>query len=224
MAASGQSTVAREALETLCRTYWPPIYAFVRREGHSPHDAEDLTQGFFQRFLEKNYLGAVDRSKGRFRSYLLASLKHFLANEWDKARAQKRGGGQVLVPLDTAALETKWHGEPADNLTAERLFDRRWALTLLERVLARLREEHVRDGKSKLFEELKATLTGERSSIPYARIGQGMKMNEGAVKVAVHRLRQRYRELIRAEIAATVATPAEVEDEMRSLFAALNSR
>ena len=215
---------SRRALEALCQTYWGPIYAFVRHEGHSAEDAEDLTQEFFARLLEKNYLEMVHPSKGRFRSFLLASLKHFLSNEWDKARAQKRGGGQTLMSIDYTAAESKYGVvEPADNLTAEKLFDRGWALTLLERVLARLREEHMRAGKIKVFEELKSTLTGDRSSIPYAQIAKELNVTEGAVKTSVHRLRQRYRELIRAEIAETVAMPDQVEEEMRSLFAALSS-
>jgi len=200
-----------------------PIYAFVRREGHSPEDAQDLTQAFFARLLEKNDLRAVHPSKGRFRSYLLASLKHFLANEWDKARAQKRGGGETLISIDVLEVEGRHRFEPVNNLSTEKLFDRRWALTLLEKVLARLREDHLAGGKAELFEELKSTLTGERSAISYAQIAQRLEMTEGAVKIAVHRLRQRYRELIRREIADTVATPDQVEDEMRSLFAALSS-
>ena len=223
LAAKGKSTASRVALEALCRTYWQPIYAFVRREGHNPEDAQDLTQEFFVRLLEKNYLGTVDPSKGRFRSYLLASLKHFLANEWDKARAQKRGGGEMLISIDAITAEGKHGLEPVTTLSAEKLFDRRWALTLLERVLARLRDEHVGPGKTELFEELKSTLTGERTGIPYAQIARRLRMSEGAVKTAVHRLRQRYRELIRFEITDTVASPNQVEDEMRSLFAALSN-
>jgi RNA polymerase sigma factor (sigma-70 family) len=220
-AGSNDSTHARDALENLCRTYWHPIYAFVRRQGHSPPDAQDLTQEFFARFLAKNYVGAADRSKGRFRSFLLASLKHFLANEWDKAGAQKRGSHPVLIPINARSAETSYGLEPAENITAEKIFERRWALTLLEQVLSRLREEYTRDGKARLFEELKSTLTGERRSVPYAEIGPRLDMSEGAVKVAVHRLRQRYRELLREEIAHTVSGPEEVEEEIRALFSAL---
>jgi RNA polymerase sigma-70 factor (ECF subfamily) len=215
------SVRAHDALEKLCRAYWFPIYAFVRRRGHSPHDAQDLTQEFFARLLEKNYLAGVDRAKGRFRSFLLGAVKHFLANEWDKARAQKRGGGKSPVPIDFSSAETSFGVEPADQWTAEKIFDRRWALALLELVLRRLREEHVRDGKEKLFEQLKPTLTEASRSISYAEIATRLGSSEGAVKVAVHRLRQRYRELLRAEIADTVASPADVEDEIRNLFAAL---
>jgi RNA polymerase sigma-70 factor (ECF subfamily) len=220
-AGGGDSTHAHAALEKLCRAYWPPIYAFVRRQGHAPHDAEDLTQEFFARLLGKNYLADVDRAKGRFRSYLLASLKHFLANEWDKARAKKRGGGQTLIPIDAGRIETSCGVEPADHLTADKIFERRWALTLLDQVLRRLRAEYVRDGKEKLFEQLKPTLTEASRSVAYAEIATRLGTTEGAIKVSVHRLRQRYRELLRAEIADTVGGPDEVEDELRNLFAAL---
>jgi RNA polymerase sigma-70 factor (ECF subfamily) len=220
-AGRSESASAHQALEQLCRTYWHPIYSFVRRQGHSPHDAQDLTQEFFARLLQKNYLGAVDRSKGRFRSFLLAALKHFLANEWDKVGAQKRGAHPVLIPIDVRSAETSYAVEPAENTTPETIFERRWALALLQQVLARLRAEYVREEKAKLFESLKSTLTGERHSVPYAQIGAELGMSEGAVKVTVHRLRQRYRELLREEIAHTVATPAEVEEEIRALFAAL---
>jgi RNA polymerase sigma-70 factor (ECF subfamily) len=222
--AAGQtdSTNARGALENLCRAYWPPLYAFVRRQGHNPADAQDLTQEFFARLLQKNYLGAVDPAKGRFRSFLLASLKHFLANEWDKARAVKRGGGAVLVPINTDSAETACGVEPSDQLTPEKLFERRWALTLLEQVLARLRAEHLRDGKAGLFEQLKATLTGERTTLPYAQIASRLGMSEVAIKVTVHRLRQRYREILREQISHTVSAPDQIEDEIRSLFSALS--
>ncbi len=222
-AGSNDSVRARDALEKLCRAYWHPIFAFVRRQGHSPHDSQDLTQEFFARLLAKNYLGAVDRSRGRFRSFLLASLKHFLANEWDKAGAQKRGGHQILIPINVQSAETSYSLDPADNATAEKTFERRWALTLLDQVLGRLRAEYGKDGKTRLFEQLKATLTGERRTIAYAEIGERLGMSEGAVKVAVHRLRQRYREVLREEIAETVAGPEEVEEEIRALFSALAS-
>jgi len=220
-AGRSDSTHARDALEKLCRTYWPPIYAFVRRQGHSPHDAEDLTQAFFARVLERNYFADADQTRGRFRSFLLGSLKHFLANEWDKARAQKRGGGQHVIPIDATSAETSCGFEPADNVTPEKIFERRWALTLLDQVLRRLREEYAADGREKLFEQLKPTLTEASRTVRYAEIAARLETSEGAVKVAVHRLRQRYRELLRAEIADTVADPGEIEDEIRNLFAAL---
>lgn len=222
LAAGGRDSVAaRDALEKLCRSYWPPIYAFIRRQGYNPHDAQDLTQGFFARILEKNCISSADRSKGRFRSFLLGTLKHFLANEWDRANAQKRGGGQVLIPIDVASAETSCGFEPADQSTADKVFERRWALTLLDQVLRRLRHEYVESGKQTLFEQLKHTLTEASQSVPYAQIAVRLNTTEGAIKVAVHRLRQRYRELLRAEIASTVAGPEEVDDEIRNLFAAL---
>jgi RNA polymerase sigma-70 factor (ECF subfamily) len=220
-AGRSDTTHARSALEKLCQTYWYPLYAYVRRRGHSAEDAQDLTQEFFARLLEKNQIAGVDRNRGRFRSFLLASLKHFLANEWHKARAQKRGGGQVPIPIDASAAESKCGIDPADTLTAEKIYERRWALTLLDQVLHRLRDEYVRDGKENLFEQLKSTLTEASRSVRYADIAAGLGTSEGAVKVAVHRLRQRYREVLRAEIADTVASPGEVEDEIRNLFAAL---
>lgn len=217
---TADTTFARDALGKLCTTYWYPLYAFVRREGKSAHDAQDLTQEFFARLLEKNWLGAVDRSRGRFRSWLLASMKHFLANEWDKSHAQKRGSGQALIPLDPADAESRYAHEPADHATADKLYDRRWAYAVLDAVLARLREEFSAAGKCELFDALKPALTGEKS--PYADIAARLGMSEGAVKVSVHRLRERYRDLIRAEIAETVATPDEIEAELRHLLEALS--
>ena len=215
------SPQAADALEKLRRAYWLPISAFVRRQGRSPHDAQDLTQEFFTRLLEKKTLAVADPARGRFRSFLLASLKHFLANEWDRARARKRGGGQTLIPIDAADAETKYGLEPADHVTAEKIFERRWALALLDQVLRRLREEYARDGREKLFERLKPTLTEPSRTVSYAIIAAQLGASEGAVKSAVHRLRQRYRELLRAEIANTVAAPGEVETEMRHLFRVL---
>ncbi|MGH7950620.1 MAG: RNA polymerase sigma factor [Limisphaerales bacterium] len=222
-AGRSDSTHARVALEKLCRVYWFPIYAFVRRQGNSSHDAQDLTQEFFARLLEKNYFAAADQSKGRFRSFLLASLKHFLANEWDKAKAQKRGGGQMLIPIDFTNAETSCGLELADNFSADKIFERRWALTLLEQVLKRLRAEYVRAGKEKLFGQLKPTLTEESRAVRYAEIAARLDMSEGAIKVAVHRLRTRYRELLRAEISDTVASANEIDDEIKNLFAALSN-
>jgi RNA polymerase sigma-70 factor (ECF subfamily) len=211
---------ARDALARLCQTYWQPLYAYVRRLGHSPPDAQDLTQEFFARLLAKNYLADADESRGRFRSFLLSSLKHFLANEWDKARAQKRGGGQIPISIDPGSAETSCRFEPADT-TAEKIYERRWALTLLEQVLRHLREEYLHAGREKLFEQLKPTLIEASRTVRYADIATRLGTSEGAVKVAVHRLRQRYREVLRQEIAETVAGPGEVDDELRSLFAAL---
>lgn len=216
------SPEAVRALEQLCREYWYPLYAHIRRLGRSPADAEDLTQSFFARLLEKDWLAVADRERGRFRSFLLSSLKHFLANEWDKARAQKRGGHVQIVPLDAPAGEKRLQFEPAAGNAPDLEFDRRWALTLLDTVLARLEREYIANGKARLFDRLKGTLGDERSGIPYPRLATELAMSEGAVRVAAHRLRQRYRELLRDEIAQTVATTAEVEDELRHLFAALS--
>ncbi|MEQ1858673.1 MAG: RNA polymerase sigma factor [Chthoniobacteraceae bacterium] len=220
LAARGDASSARSPLAALCRSYWYPLYAFVRRQGISPHDAQDLTQEFFARLLEKDWLNAVERERGRFRSWLLAAMKHFLINEWDKSRAKKRGGGIAFVSIDDMTAESRYEHEPADLATADLLYDRRWALTLLDRVLARLREEFVGAGKAAHFDALKGTLTGDRT--PYADIATALGTSEGAVKVAVHRLRERYRDLIRTEIAETVATPSEVEEELRHLLAVLS--
>jgi RNA polymerase sigma factor (sigma-70 family) len=211
-----------DALAQLCQAYWYPLYAYVRRQGHSAHDAQDLTQEFFARLLEKNYLAAVSREKGRFRSFLLAALKHFLANEWDKARALKRGGGQEIIHLDAHDAETRYSLEPKEVLSADKIYERRWAMLLLDRVVNRLREEQVEAGKGDQFDLLKTCLLGERSSVPYLELAGQLRMSEGNVKVTVHRLRQRYRELLRAEIAETVVSPADVDEELRQLFAALS--
>ena len=221
-AGAKESPESSRALEILCRTYWYPLYAHVRRTGRNAQDAEDLTQAFFERLLEKEWLAAADRTRGRFRSFLLSSLKHYLANEWDRVSAQKRGGHVRILSLDAREAETRFHHEPADTTTPDRQFDRRWALTLLDTVLGRLQQEYADEGKAGLFEHLKGTLGGDRASAPYARIAGELGMSEGSVKVAVHRLRQRYRAMLRAEIAQTVATEADVEDELRHLFAALS--
>jgi RNA polymerase sigma factor (sigma-70 family) len=222
-AGRGSSPQAGRALEELCRTYWYPLYAYVRRRGHSPHEAEDLTQEFFARLLAKNYLADVDREKGKFRSFLLASLKHFLANEWDRAQAAKRGGGQPHLSLDAQTAETRYQAEPADDLTPEKLLERQWALALLDQVLARLQAEFVADSKEKQFDELKLWLTEGKGATSYAVVAARLGTTEGAAKVAVHRLRRRYRELLRDEISHTVTTPAEIEEEIRHLFAAFAS-
>jgi RNA polymerase sigma factor (sigma-70 family) len=209
-------------LDTLCRTYWYPLYAFIRKQGFSPPDAEDLTQAFFVHLLGNHGLAAVARAKGRFRSFLLASLKNFLANERDRLGAQKRGSGQIHVSIDTAAAETRYGIEPADPRTAERAFERHWAITLLDTVLDRLRAEYAAPDKAKLFTALKFTLTGESKTTAYIEIAAGLGMSEGAIKVAVHRLRQRYRELLRDEVAQTVASPGDVDEELRHIFVVLS--
>ncbi len=219
LAAGRQSSAqAQEALSILCRTYWQPIYAYVRHKGHSPPDAEDLTQEFFSRLLQKHYLAGLQREGGRFRSFLLAAVNGFLANEWDKARAQKRGGGQKMLSIDRDTAESRYHLEPAHELTPERIYERQWAQALLDQVLKRLGEEYRQAGKTALFEKLSASLSQPRGAVPYAQIAREMDSTEAAIKMAVQRLRARYRELLRAEIAETVASPAEVEDEIRFLF------
>ena len=209
---------AAASLEKLCSLYWRPLYAFIRRQGESPHDAQDLTQEFFLRLLEKDWLNSVDQNKGRFRSFLLAALKHFLSNERDKARAQKRGGGQSPLPLDFPGEESQLGFQVTDNTNPEMLFERRWATTLLEQGLVRLRQEYTGQGKEPLFEQLKTTLTEGRGSVAYAALAASLNMSEAAVKMAVHRLRQRYRECLRLEIAQTVATEGEIEDELRHVM------
>jgi RNA polymerase sigma-70 factor (ECF subfamily) len=224
LAAAGKRdlALAEQSLEKLCRVYWLPLYTFIRRQGESPHDAQDLTQEFFARLLEKDFLDSVDQTKGRFRSFLLASLKHFLSNQRDRARAQKRGGGQTPLSLDFSDAETSIGFQPADEQTPEKAFEKRWALTLLEQSLARLRKEYSDRGRLEIFEQLKTTLTEGRTVVAYAEIAARLGMSEASVKMAVHRLRQRYREVLRAEIAETVAHESEVEDELREVFRALS--
>jgi RNA polymerase sigma-70 factor (ECF subfamily) len=203
--------------------YWYPLYAYVRSRGHSHDRAQDLTQEFFATLLEKDGLAAVEQGKGRFRSFLLAACQHFLANQHDREQAQKRGGGRQFVPIDFQGAEGRYRHEPAHGETPERLFERRWALALLERVLARLRAEYEASGRGRLFERLKARLTGGDAGVPHAEAAEELGLSEGAVKVAVHRMRKRYRELLREEIAQTLDDPGQVEDEIRSLFAALGA-
>jgi RNA polymerase sigma-70 factor (ECF subfamily) len=214
---------AEQALAALCAAYWYPIYAFIRRKGYDADESADLTQEFFARLLEKDYIKAVDRAKGRFRSFLVAACTHFLSNERDRAHALKRGGKRSLISIDVRDAEGRYRAEPAHELTAERIFDRRWAFTLLGRVLERLGEESRRAGKRPVYERLKVTLTGEEGAVPYARVGAELGMTEAAVKKAAERLRRRYRELLRAQIAETVADPGEVDDEIRDLFAILRA-
>jgi RNA polymerase sigma factor (sigma-70 family) len=209
------------ALGELCRSYWFPLYAYVRRRGHTREDAEDLVQAFFARFLEKNYLEGLRAERGKFRAFLLASLKHFLANEWDKSQRQKRGGGLEHLSLDWQSADNRYHLDPPDKESPDRAFDRQWALALLERVIMRLREECASQGKAPLFEHAKGYLMVSEATIPYHEAAQRLKMDEGAVRVAVHRLRKRYRELLRDEIAQTLSDPAQVAEELRSLQAAL---
>jgi RNA polymerase sigma factor (sigma-70 family) len=221
LAGETQAPEADAAVNSLCRTYWPPLYAYARRAGHSPEDAQDLTQDFFARLLEKKYLKLANQERGRFRSFLLKSLQHFLVNEWVRSQAQKRGGGQKIFSLDEEAAERSYLQQPADLLSPESLYDKRWAMTLLERAMDRLGADYEGAGKRELFDQLKGSLLTEGSAESYRQLGEPMLMSEGAVKVAVHRLRQRFREAIRSEIAQTVATPAEVDEELRYLLTAL---
>jgi RNA polymerase sigma factor (sigma-70 family) len=212
-----------EALESLCRLYWYPLYAFVRRQGRRPHDAQDLTQEFFARLLEKDYLKSAAREKGRFRTFLLVALKRFLANEWDRQHAQKRGGFAPTVSIDQELAESRFVTEPARRLRPDMLFDRQWATILLERVMARLQEEYLTSGRAKLFEHLRGCLAQDESGLPYAEIAARLNLTEAAVKMAVHRLRARYREILQAEIANTVSSPEEIEEEIRHLFSTFGS-
>jgi RNA polymerase sigma factor (sigma-70 family) len=220
-AGHGDTSHAYDALTNLCKTYWYPLYAYARRTGSSPHDAQDLTQEFFARLLEANWVARADPERGRFRSFLLSSMKHFMANEWNRARAQKRGGGQSVFSLNDDSAEQRYGLEPAEQATPESLFERGWALTLLDGVLARLEAEYRREGKQAWLETLRPALTADRDALNYAGMAAELGMTETAVRVAVHRLRQRYRQLLRAEVASTVASPGEVEAEMRHLFQVL---
>jgi RNA polymerase sigma-70 factor (ECF subfamily) len=221
--AAGRSdtTRAHDALAKLCQTYWYPLYAYVRRRGRSPEDAQDLTQEFFARLLAGNWVGDADRTKGRFRTFLLTALNRFLANEWDRARTQKRGGGAVSVPLDTEVAESRYCADTKNALAPDRLYDRQWAMTLLDRALTRLEAEHQRSGKAAQFAVLSPALTAERGDIPYATIATQLSLGETAARMAVHRLRKRFREVFREEIAQTVADPDTIEQEIRHLLAAL---
>ena len=211
---------ARSALVSLCEGYWYPLYAYVRRRGYSADQAQDLTQEFFIRLLEGRYLDRADPEKGRFRSFILTSLRFFVADEADRQRAHKRGGGAV-GPLEFLSGEERYQREPAHDETPERIFERRWALSVLDRVVEKLRNEFVQHGRPEHFDKLKVFLLGQSDAQPYAALAREMNTSEGAIKVAVHRLRKRYRELFRQEIADTVADPAEVESELRFLVAAL---
>jgi DNA-directed RNA polymerase specialized sigma24 family protein len=221
--AQGESPAAHQALEDLCRTYWRPIYAFVRREGARPEEAKDITQGFFALILERKDFNSVRQEKGRLRSFLLAALKHFMANERRDAATLKRGGGRTLLPLDEAEFYETGDLDRSDMLTADLLYDRKWAFTVLDRVFARLREESQGSANTPLQERLNTLLSDEPDRPSQAEIAREFGMTENAVKQAFHRLRQRYRQLLREEVAQTVATPAEVEDELRHLIVALRS-
>ncbi len=217
-----ESALSQSALETLCQAYWYPIYVYVRRKGHGPDDAQDLTQEFFTQLIRKQHLRLADRAKGKFRTFLLATLDYFLAREWSRAHRQKRGGEFNFISLDQQTPEGRYLLEPADNDTPEKKFLRQWALTVLEQTMEALERECEASGKAALFREAKDLLSGERDAGAYARISQRLAMAEGTARVAIHRLRQRYGALLRSEIAQTVGTAEEVDEEMRFLLTALS--
>jgi RNA polymerase sigma-70 factor (ECF subfamily) len=220
LAARQASPESAAALETICRLYWSPLYAFARRSRYSPHDAQDLTQEFFCRLLEKRWLDSADREKGKLRSFLIAALKHFMGNEWRRASAQKRGGGRAHTELDTAFAESRLATD-AVALSPDETFDQQWALTLLDLTVNRLRAEFVAAEKVAEFESLKSCLMADRGTIDYAAVAKQLNMNEGAARVAVHRLRKRFREIYREEISQTLAEGADLDAELRYLAAAL---
>lgn len=210
------------ALQTLCQTYWYPLYAYVRHQGTGPQDAEDLVQAFFVFLLEKDRLSSLDQDKGKFRSFLLTALKHFRTDQWKRANAVKRGGGRTHLSLDMTEAEDRFLHEPVDTTTPERLFDMNWAVTLLNRVFEQLQQEQQGQGKGEQFDRLKFCLTGQRSTIPYAQLAEQLAVSESSLKVRIHRLRKRYRELLQQEIGHTVSVPEDVDEELRYLFQVLS--
>jgi RNA polymerase sigma-70 factor (ECF subfamily) len=213
---------SRQALATLCQTYWHPVYAFIRRNGYDRNQSEDLTQGFFALLLEKNYLVEADRLRGKFRSFLLTAVKHFLANEWDREHAQKRGGTQAPVSIDLVEAEGWYVPAAVEEATPESLFERRWAVSLLERVLARLRAEFAAAGKADQFQSLSAFLDQDSEDTRYRELADSMHMSAGALRMAIHRMRRKYRRLLREEISETVCTPKDIDEEIRFLFSTLS--
>lgn len=213
---------ARTALEDLCGAYWFPLYAYVRRRGYGPHDAEDLTQGFFARILKLNSLAKIDRERGKFRAFLLASMNHFIADEWDKASAQKRAAQQT-ISLDAELAENRYRNEPMDRLSPERVFERRWAMTLLENVVQRLRAEYEAAGQGALFMEARFAISGDKNAVPYAELASRIGMKEEALRVAVYRLRKRYRQALHEAISQTVEKESDIEDELNDLRRILSS-
>jgi RNA polymerase sigma factor (sigma-70 family) len=222
-AGGGDWAEAGAALEELCRQYWSPLYAFARRQGHTRAEAEDLTQAFFERLLERNFVARADPNKGRFRTFLLTLFRRFLANEWDREHRQKRGGFQTSLSLDTAWAESRYGSDPVQGDAPDVVFQRQWAQSLLEQVMRRLQSEYVESGRARLFERLDACLTRDDTALRYAEIAPELGLTEAAVKMAMQRLRGRYRTLLREEIAKTVAAPEEVEAELQELFAAFRA-
>ncbi len=221
-ARNGDSPGAAEAMNELCRAYWPPLYAYIRRQGHDIAEAQDLTQEFFARLLERDYLARFDQERGKFRSFLLAFVKHFLSEQREKAGAQKRGGGRALLSLDAAEGEEGYVSEPVDELTPDQIFERRWVQTLLQRAVDRLAAEYVRADKAALFDALKDFQPRQSGSLTFAQIGNQLGATEAAVKSAMQRMRQRHREILREEIAQTITSPAEIEEEIRHMREVLN--
>jgi RNA polymerase sigma-70 factor (ECF subfamily) len=219
-----ESPHSAAALESLCRAYWYPLYAYARRTGQQPADAEDLTQGFFAKLLEKDYLRSATSEKGRFRAFLLVAFKRFMAGEWGREHSLKRGGFIPLLSIDQDAAESRFAVEPFHQVQPDVLFDRQWAATLLERTMGQLQEEYVTSGRAKLFEYLQNSLAGEESALRYADIAVRLNLTEPAVKMAIYRLRARYREILRAEIAHTVSGPEQIEEEIRHLFSAFGEK
>lgn len=223
LAAGGEpSPEAEAALSELCRAYWPPLYAYVRRKGYDVADAQDLTQEFFARLLARRDLSTVDRRRGKFRSFLLASLEHFLAKEWTRAHRLKRGGGQTFIAWDGCNPEERYQLEPPDHWTAERIYERRWALTVLEQAMATLARDYAAAGRQRLFEELRPLISGDDGDGSYPELAGRLEMSAGAVRVAAHRLRQRYGEAVRTEVAKIVQRPEDIEEELRHLVMALS--
>jgi RNA polymerase sigma-70 factor (ECF subfamily) len=223
-ARDNEGALASEALAGLCSTYWYPLYAFIRRQGSSPHEAEDLTQEFFFRFLERHALGSVDPAAGKFRSFLLACLKNFLANERERAQTQRRGGGQPLVSLDGTDAETRYALEPADHRTPEAVFERRWAFAVLERTMSELRREHSSDERRELYDDLQGFLPGGQGNVSRAELAAKRGVSVGAIDVAIHRLRQRFGSILREQVAQTVSSDSEVEEELRYLISVIGSQ
>ena len=221
-ASQGASPQADEAMAKLCADYWYPVYAYLRRRGYGLEEAQDLTQEFFARLIERNYLAHLKREGGKFRSFLLTALNHFLANQWDQAQTQKRGGGRKILSLDEVDAEGRYLLEPVDNVTPEILFERRWALAVLDHVLERLRQEYAVSERADLFKQLQGFLSGNRQGPSYAEVAAAHHISEGAVKMAVHRLRKRYGELLREEIAGTVGSQQEVDEEIQYLLTAVS--
>jgi RNA polymerase sigma factor (sigma-70 family) len=210
------------ALQALCQTYWYPLYAYARHRGHQTPDAEDLIQSFFMRIMEKDVLARITRDKGRFRSFLLTALNHFRIDEWKQARTEKRGAGRTIVGLEMDQAEERYRHEPVDTTTPETLFDQNWAVTLLNTVFDQLQQEQAEAGRGERFKQLKFCLTGQRSAVPYTQLAEKLNLSEAALKVQVHRLRKRYRELLRQEVAHTVSSPEDIEEEMQHLFEVLS--